>query len=309
MGTKNENLLIDFNPDHYYYRNTWFELMRPMTLSGTITPVLVGTGFAGVTGPIRLDIFIALLISALFIQTATNVLNDYYDFKYGQDKEKWILTNDSNSNHGPAHHLLPFVAGLMFIISILIGLWLAFSTTMWVMLAGTLGIAAGFKYSAGSHSFSSIGMGEVVAAIFLGPVITILAYIVQGNSLDFQILAISVPFALLIASMILTNNIRDLKKDIGFRRTLANSLGRKKSVRLLTTLLILPYITVILLTIFQFTPASVLVVVLASPFAVRLFWSFRKNATHSDEVSGMKWAARHHWVFGLLFTIGLWVFG
>ncbi|MEC5423012.1 hypothetical protein QGM71_05800 [Virgibacillus sp. C22-A2] len=59
----------------------------------------------------------------------------------------------------------------------------------------------------------------------------------------------------------------------------------------------------------QVTPVSGFVVMFALPLAFRLLWSFRKHATRSDEISGMKWAARHHWVFGLLFAINLWLFG
>src|SRR5690625_6973253 len=88
MGTKNINLSLGFNPDHYYYRNSWVQLIRPMTLTGTLTPILVGTGFAAINGTIRFDIFFALLLSSLLVQAATNMLNDYYDFKYGQDQEK-----------------------------------------------------------------------------------------------------------------------------------------------------------------------------------------------------------------------------
>jgi len=309
MGTKDIKLSLEFNPDHYFYRNSWVQLIRPMTLTGTLTPILVGTGFAAINGTIRFDIFFALLLSSLLVQAATNMLNDYYDFKYGQDQEKWIASEDCDAKHGPAYRVIPYMAGVAFAIAIAIGLWLAFSSSMWVILTGTLGIAVGIKYSAGSNSYSSIGMGEAVAFLFLGPVVTSLAYTVQGNMLDFKIIAISLPFALLIASMILTNNIRDLKKDIGFRRTLANMLGRVNAVKLLVALLLLAYVTVILLIFYQVLPLTALSVVFASPVAIRLLYSYRKQATRTDEIVGMKWVAMHHWVFGLLYALGLWVAG
>lgn len=303
---------IKLHSNQYVYRGSWIQLLRPMTLTGTLTPVLVGTGIAARSGGVRIDVFFAVLLSALLIQASTNVLNDYYDFKYGQDNDKWLLIEDAKEHHGPHHKSLPFIAGTMIALSILSGLWLAFAnsrSTIWVIVTGTLGILAGIKYSAGEHSFSSLGLGETTAFLFLGPIITALAYIVQGNTIDLQILMISLPFAFLIASMILTNNIRDLKKDSGYRTTLANLLGRQKAVRLLAALLSFAYATVFILVLYQVLPYSALIVVLALPFAGRLVWSYRKNAGRSDEMKGMATAAKHHWVFGLLLAFAIWFLG
>src|SRR5699024_12258251 len=44
---------------------------------------------------------------------------------------------------------------------------------------------------------------------------------------------------------------------------------------------------------------------LALPFAIRLIWSFRISASRQEEIGEMKWAARHHWAFGMLFAISL----
>src|SRR5690625_6716823 len=66
----------------------------------------------------------------------------------------------------------------------------------------------------------------------------IFAYVVKSNSLNFSIILLSIPFATLIASMILTNNIRDIEKDRHFRKTIAIYLGRKNAVSLLIGLII-----------------------------------------------------------------------
>ena len=64
------------NGKKYYYRFSWMKLIRPMTLTGTITPILAGTALASVKGPIRLDIFIAMRAAAILGQAATNMFND-----------------------------------------------------------------------------------------------------------------------------------------------------------------------------------------------------------------------------------------
>jgi|SRR5690625_840020 len=310
MGKEIVDTHIELAQKQYVYRGSWVQLFRPLTLTGTLTPILVGTGFAAQSGAVHFDIFIAVLIATLLIQSTTNVLNDYYDFKYGQDHDKWILLEDAPPSHGPAHKTLPIIAGIMITLAIIVGLWLAFAnneSTLWVITAGILGISAGVKYSAGEHSFSSIGLGETTAFLFLGPVVTSLAFIVQGNPINWQIIMISLPFAFLIASMILTNNIRDLEKDVGFRTTLANLLGRGRAVYLLATLLSLSYITVLLLTLYHILPYFALIVFLATPLAGQLIWSYRSDAKRTDELKGMGRAAKHHWAFGLLLALAIWI--
>lgn len=67
-----------------------------------------------------------------------------------------------------------------------IGLWLAVNSSLWLLILGTISIFASYKYSAGKHSFSANGLGEIVAAIFLGTVVTTIAYVVHGYSLNVQ---------------------------------------------------------------------------------------------------------------------------
>lgn len=296
---------VNHKEDVYYYRASWLQLFRPMTLTGTITPILVGTGIAAIQGGFRVDVFAAMLMAALLIQSATNLFNDYYDFQHGQDQDKW--TANVSEARGPAHRTVPYLAFMMISAAVIIGFWLAVQSTLWIIPAGVAGIIFGYLYSAGPRPLCSIGLGETVAFTFLGPVVTILSYIVQGYTLDLTIAAVSLPFAFVIASMILTNNIRDIEKDHTFRNTLATLLGRKHAVRLLITLLTLPYLSVVALILAGVVPSSSVIVLLALPAAVRLRWSFREDAARADELSGMKWAAWHHWAFGLLFALGVWL--
>ncbi|TFJ93351.1 prenyltransferase [Lentibacillus salicampi] len=289
----------------YYYRASSLQLFRPITLTGSITPILSGTGLAVIQGSFRINIFVVMLAASLLVQSATNLFNDFYDFRYGQDHDKW--TADVSEAHGPAHHIVPYIAVTMLGFAVLLGIWLAMQSTFWIIPVGVASIIFGYLYSAGPHPLCGVGLGETVAFTFLGPVVTILSYVVQGYSLDLTITAVSLPFAFVIASMILTNNIRDIKKDHTFRNTLATLLGRKYAIHLLNILLTLPYLTVLVLIMADTVPSSSGIVLLALPAAIRLRWSFRKGSPRADELSGMKWAAWHHWAFGLLFALGIWL--
>jgi len=303
----NEAKTSEIDPEHYSYRFTWLHLFRPMTLTGTITPALVGTALAAQNGHIRLDLFFAYLMAVLLIQATTNMLNDYFDFKHGQDQEKWISLDEPGYGNGPHYHSIPFAAAAMILMAALIGVWLAAQSSYWIILVGALGIIFGYFYSAGPYPLSSLGLGELVAAVFLGFVSTSLPYVIQGHPFDSHIFIVALTFALLISSLILTNNIRDMAKDLPFRRTIAIRIGRIKASRLLFGLLLFVYIWMFVLMIIGAIPWIAAGVLLASPLAYRLAWSLRPGSKREDEIKGMKLAAQHHWAFGLLFAACLWI--
>src|SRR5699024_7363052 len=121
---------------------------------------------------IRWDLFFALIIAALLVQATTNMLNDYFDFRNGQDKEKWMPTNYQKKLFTPAYEAIPYIAGFMLLIAMNIGTWLALESSLWILPIGIISIFVGIKYSLGTHAFSAIGLGELVAFIFLGIVVT-----------------------------------------------------------------------------------------------------------------------------------------
>lgn len=287
------------------YRSSWFQLLRPMTFSGTISPIIAGTAIAALSGPIRMDVFIVLIIAALFVQISANMFNDYFDFKHGQDQEKWEETK-FNSLAKPMHHHVP-IAAVCIIIAISLGIWLSMETTWWLAIIGSIGILAGLGYSAGNYSFSALGLGETVAAIFLGFVTTFLGFIVQGNIINSEIVLVAMTYAMLISTMILTNNIRDLVKDQEFRHTVAMRLGKKRAIRLLGAILLVIYSWAFLLITAGVVPFTASFAVFALPVAIRLYYCFRPDASRADEISAMGWAGKHHWTFGLLFAVGIWL--
>src|SRR5699024_786909 len=144
---------------HYYYRFSWIQLLRPLTLSGTISPICVSSLFIYLkTDAIHIKPLLLLLISTLLIQVSTNIWNDYFDFKKGQDQMKW--QTESVRSFQLAHHQLPYIAASLTTVAIITGIWLASLTTIWLIPIGVSGIICGIYYSAGNPSLSQVGLGE-----------------------------------------------------------------------------------------------------------------------------------------------------
>src|SRR5690625_842449 len=298
------------NFQNYHHQLSWLQIIRPLTLTGTISPIIVGTIMASYKGPIQLELFIVLLIATVFIQAAVNILNDYFDFANGQDKEKWRMTDAQDETQGPSHSQLLFVALGLLVFAAILGLWLAVHTHYAVILIGIIGIYAGYKYSAGGRrSLSALGLGEVIATIFLGFVPMLLALWVQDQAFGRIAFIVACLFAILISMMILTNNIRDIDKDKEFRQTVAMRMGKRRAVQLLTVLSVSAYVLLVVLVISKILPWMTLIVLFAVPFAFHLRMAFRKSATRLEEIKGMKLVAQHHWLFSLLLIVGMLIGG
>src|SRR5438874_2664513 len=65
--------------------NPWILAIRPKTLPASAAPVFIGSAMAFGDGNFHLLSAIACLSAALLLQIATNLANDYFDFKKGAD--------------------------------------------------------------------------------------------------------------------------------------------------------------------------------------------------------------------------------
>src|SRR3990172_7131814 len=63
----------------------WWLALRPRTLGASLVPVGVGLAHAGRTAEIDAIVAAVTLLTALLLQIAANLANDYYDFAHGVD--------------------------------------------------------------------------------------------------------------------------------------------------------------------------------------------------------------------------------
>lgn len=290
------------------YRDTWFQLIRPLTFTATLSSVIAGTGLAAFNGTaIRYDLFITILFVGLLVQSAVNMLNDYYDYQKGQDREKWVFHSKSTNSFAPLYLMVPSVAIILFVMAILLGGWVGYeSKTLWILIMGGVGVLCGYKYSAGPRSLSSLGLAEVIAFIFLGFFPVFVGYVVQTHSLDVTIISLALPYSLVSSTMLLTNNIRDIQKDENIRRTVAMRLGRNRAVFTLTIILALAYLSVFILIFTNIISPLAFITMLALPAALRLRWLLRHGASRADVMKSMKCVAIHHWIFGMALAFSIW---
>lgn len=174
-----ENVSANLSTKGMVYRYSWVRLVRPMTWGGSIVPALVGTALANKQGTIHFATLVVLLVAAVLVQSATNMFNEYFDFLHGQDPENWSLPRIGEGGGGPSRQAIWAVAWWIIVVAVSLGSWLAIHSVWHVAPVGGFCILIGYLYSGGPKTLSALGLGELTAAVCMGPVIVVLAFVVQ----------------------------------------------------------------------------------------------------------------------------------
>ena len=128
------------------------------------------------------------------------------------------------------------------------------------------------------------------------------SYAVQRQTLSLDALYISAPFGILVALVLLANNIRDIAYDSrqGIE-TIATVLGEKGSLRLYGALIVAAYLVIIILTVTGIASLWSLVVLLSLPKAVSLTRAFTKKVPETADADTGQFAT----LFGILLIAGM----
>lgn len=248
--------------------NLAFQLAGPHTWVAAVTPVLVSYTYCGITYSGNLNLLFALLLLLICIamQSAVNVLNDYFDFKKGTDS----LDNSSEdafdavlvyNNINPRSVLIYAIA--LLVIAGLMGLYLVFQTGWELLVIGLIGAVVLVLYSGGKTPISYLPIGELVSGFVMGGLITLASCYVLSGILEPLVLLIALPCIIGIGMVLFTNNTCDIEKDIpANRKTLAVVLGRERSVKSYRGMIIAWLIVIVAIVGIFYAPGSPFVLIM-----------------------------------------------
>jgi 1,4-dihydroxy-2-naphthoate octaprenyltransferase len=253
---------------------------RPRTLPAAVAPVLVGTSLAIRYGTFHPLAFIAALLGAMAIQIGTNLSNDYSDARRGADTDERIgPVRVTAGGLVPPRQVL-IATYLTFAAAVLCGVYLI-AIAGWALLAvGAASILAGVLYTGGPRPYGYAGLGEVFVFLFFGIVAVSGSYFVQRRALPWQAFVLAVPVGLLIAAILVVNNVRDIDTDRrAGKRTLAVRLGRGRTRVLFAAIVAAAFVTSWVPWFAGSLSAWLLLTLAAAPLALGVVATVR---THSD---------------------------
>ena len=286
---------------------TFLKLVEIQTKAASVLPFLLGIAFTyyryQAFNAINLGIFLLSLIS---IDMATTAINNYMDYKrakkqrgYNYEEHNAIVRDNLKDRQVLA------VIGILLSITVIAGLVLVVRTDLIILAVGMVAFGIGVLYSFGPLPISRTPLGEVFSGIMMGGFIFFVTVYCQTydmgyirfsfsftdwifqlhvNILELVVIAFAcAPLMLLIANIMLTNNICDLEDDIeNHRYTLPFFIGRKLSLILFVLIHIGAYSFIFLSILLNFLPivtALTFITLIPVSQGIRTFLKEQKKET------------------------------
>jgi len=255
----------------------WIMELRAPFLTATIIPILLGTSIAWAkTGIFDPWLFLLTFLAGIFLHLGTNVINDYFDYKSGNDEinREFVRPFSGGSRMIQLGLLTPseVLSGAIFffILGISIGLYLVWLRGWIILLLGIIGVVSGLFYTSYPFSWASLGVGETLVGVNFGVLMSLGAYYVQTQSTAIEPLVASIPVALLITAVLYVNEFPDYNADktVG-KSTLVVRLGREKATWGYLILMATTYISILLGVLNGLMPIFSLMGIITLPLAIK----------------------------------------
>lgn len=267
----------------------WFLAIRPKTLTGAAAPVLIGGALAWHFETLCLNTqysflnvrFFLCLGFALMMQIAANLINDYYDYRKGTDRNEDRLGPERACAQGwITPSAMKWGIAVSVILSCSIGMPLAFIGGWWLTIVGLWCVLFAFLYTT---SFSYLGLGDILVLVFFGLVPVCFTYYVLCAGDDAVISAgvrstvmLGIAQGLVTDLLLMVNNYRDRNQDaVSGKKTIVVRMGAEFGIR---SYLVLGLLGAILAVMSTRSPYSCIVIALW----VLLHLSAYRKMTHLD---------------------------
>ena len=207
----------------------WVLAARPKTLTGAIAPVLVGGAFALVkcqaSNPdyFQLSIlncqfsillpFLLCLLFAVLMQIDANLINDYFDFKKGTDREDRLGPERACAQGWITPEAMKKGIAVVTVLSALLGLGIFTLHMQWELLVvGALCLVGSFLYTT---KLSYLGWGDVLVFVFFGLVPVVFTYYVMTDGgWNIPLIIAGAAMGLATDNLLIVNNYRDRHEDL-----------------------------------------------------------------------------------------------
>lgn len=206
--------------------SVWLLAIRPKTLPAAAAPVLLGSALAAFRATFDLVPAAAALVGALLIQIATNLANDYYDFRRGGDTEERVgptrVTQAGLIAPGQVRNATFVVLAAAF----LVGVYLVAHAGWPIVWIGLASLLCAVIYTGGPYPLAYHGLGDLFVFVFFGLIAVAGTYYVQALEFTAESVFLGAGVGALSTAILVVNNLRDIETDrTAGKRTLAVRLG------------------------------------------------------------------------------------
>ena len=255
----------------------WWRAFRFHYATASFMPGILGGMIAWTTDrQFHPGYFLLVMLGLVLNHLALNMTDDYYDFRHLVDVFATEGRNPYAGGSGtlssgviqPKHMRQVFIA--FYLIAIAIGLFLGVTRGPFVLVLLAFGFFCAFFYTAPPIKFGYRGVGEIAQLLCFGPGIGLGAYYVQTQKISWEAFWGTLPFGIMLFSMITINEIPDYLEDReAGKLNLVARFGREAGVRLFTTSLLSAYGAILAGIILKKIPILGLISFLTLPIAYK----------------------------------------
>jgi len=262
---------MDFRPF-----KVWWKAFRFHYASASFMPGILGGMIAWTfDGQFHPGYFLLVMLGLILNHLALNMTDDYYDFRHLVD----VLDTHGNPYAGGSGTLskglispgqMRNVFASFYIIAIGIGIVLGILKGPFILFLLAFGFFCAFFYTAPPIRFGYRGLGEIAQLLCFGPGIGLGAYYVQTQKLSWEAFWGTLPFGIMLFSMITINEIPDYHEDRKARKlNLVARFGREAGVKLFVLSLLSAYASILIGVLLGKIPVIGLISLLTLPIAFK----------------------------------------
>ncbi|MFQ5553408.1 MAG: prenyltransferase [Thermoplasmata archaeon] len=269
----------------------WLRALRAPFLVASILPFFVGVLAAYEAASVFNPLLFALsLVGVILFHLATNMLNDNFDYRSGNDLAvehqnpfagggRVLITGRVNVNVHLVVALAIFGAGIavgLLIFALLGGFGTPEGQLLFVI--GIVGAGSVYSYVGPPLKLANRGLGEVFVGLAFGPLVVIGAYLVQTATVSPGVVFLSLSMGLLVGAILWINEFPDVSADVSVgKRTLMARVGPERAVNVYVGLLVAAFLMPVVASILRLVPLTTVLTLLAVPLAMRAIKGLRAN--------------------------------
>ena len=142
--------------------------------------------------------------------------------------------------------------------------------------------------------------------LFRSMLLILISFYIQTGEVTTDAVLLSIPSVLLVAAIMMSNNIRDIVGDKrSGRKTLAILVGRKNAVNILLAFFLISYVWILTLIVIGYLTPWALLIFISAPKPIKAIKVFKTYEEPLQVMPAMKETAVTNTVFTLLLGIGI----
>jgi 1,4-dihydroxy-2-naphthoate octaprenyltransferase len=240
---------------------------------------------------------ILCLFAICLVHLGTNVLDDYFDYKslikqVDFDKKEYLKnTQKTNCRYLVSGVLkesqILVLAGIYFFIASIIGLFFYIKCGAPVLKFALTGGFIALFYSI----LSKIRLSEVAVALAYGPILFGGVNFVMTKTISWEVFVLAIPTMITTVILLYIHTVMDFEFDLKEGHyTIANAFDSQlDSLIILKIFIILAYVSLFGICVFDISDWQVLIPLLTIPLSVDLFKSMKEYSIDNKSVPEHKW--------------------